>query len=101
MNLVSNGADEETVQPMWSQFMPGRLDRKHIQEVFQKHADLFTEDITIIFAAIDAQTTSCNDLLQAMKSAFSDNVWKTLTLAIRDKETTVIDQNKTAMFESA
>ena len=95
MNLVNNGDDEETVQPMWCQFMPGRLEKKHIQEVFQKHAQLFTEDIITIYADIDAQTTSCNDLFQSMKTAFSDEVWKILTLVIRDKETTVIDHNKT------
>ena len=95
MDLVNNGEDEETEQPMWRQFMPGRLEKKHIQEVFQKHAQLFTEDDRTKFAAINAQTTSCSDLLQSMKTAFSDKVWKTLTLAIRDKETMVIDHNKT------
>ena len=93
--MVSNGEDEETLQPMWRQFKHGRLEKKHIQEVFQNHADLFTEDIAVIFAGIDAQTTTCNELLQAMKTAFSDDVWKALTLVIRDKETKLIDHNKT------
>ena len=57
-DLVSNGEVKETLQLMWRQFMLGRLENKHIQEVFEKHDKLFTEGVATIFAAIDSKTAS-------------------------------------------
>ena len=96
--LFNNKEEETNLFPMWRQFVNGILSNQDIKAVVENSDGLFQCEVKDNLIDLAKKTNNCADFLDELgkdSSFFRDDDWKILLILLRDRESKIIDKEKT------